>query len=463
MMSGRHKKTKLRVYVGPSANTKAVHNVNDDANPVYIESPHCCANVAMRIRDFAGFTPNNTPPIPNTPYFGSRKRNFSMQMQVRFKKPVSADSLMFGGMFDGKVAPPMGAWVALKFAGLIDPAIAYDIYADRPWILSPMFCSMNIVDVRDAPCTWKELEEKYGCTSIVDQVAPSQSRSAPKLSSAGLASSVRSDHSSADSIGNGSSNTGKSSKSFDGGRPSAVNLGISRVLGDNGTPPNEATPRSSFSSLRSVRSVAPPTSNPGLREVALQAADVAKKAGRPSVKEILGEWECGGEKELQENNKGLVGDIKEGAQTVGPIFGESNVTERRRWFQTASNRESMILSPDKVYNLEIFAPFFNWNTFDVNLGIAFNVAPYINDQPIRIVMQSRDREITYVCFEMKLARTDEEIYEPPPPVDEDESDDEEPAASDARAGGAGSGSKVAAVVKPADGKESDDEDEFFDA
>ncbi|KAJ3303947.1 hypothetical protein HDU93_006439, partial [Gonapodya sp. JEL0774] len=77
---------------------------------------------------------------------------------------------MFGGMFDGKVSPPMGAWVALKFASLIDPAIAYDVYADRPWVLSPVFCSMNIVDVRDAQYSWKELEEKFGSTSVVDQV-----------------------------------------------------------------------------------------------------------------------------------------------------------------------------------------------------------------------------------------------------------------------------------------------------
>src|SRR4051812_41787835 len=85
---------------------------------------------------------------------------------------------MFGGMFDGKVAPPMGAWVALKFAQLIDPAITYDIYSERPWILSPVFCSMNIVDVRKAEHTWEELESKFG-NDLFDHLA---SLAGPSLS-----------------------------------------------------------------------------------------------------------------------------------------------------------------------------------------------------------------------------------------------------------------------------------------
>jgi hypothetical protein len=43
--------------------------------------------------------------------------------------------------------PPTGAWMAIKFANLIDPALATDIYAEKPWLYSPMLCSMNIVNV----------------------------------------------------------------------------------------------------------------------------------------------------------------------------------------------------------------------------------------------------------------------------------------------------------------------------
>jgi hypothetical protein len=35
----------------------------------------------------------------------------------------------------------------MKFATLIDPALQTDVYADSPWIFSPILCSMNTVNV----------------------------------------------------------------------------------------------------------------------------------------------------------------------------------------------------------------------------------------------------------------------------------------------------------------------------
>ena len=55
---------------------------------------------------------------------------------------------MFGAEFENKMNPPTGAWIAIKFANMIDPALATDIYADKPWLYSPMLCSMNIVNVQ---------------------------------------------------------------------------------------------------------------------------------------------------------------------------------------------------------------------------------------------------------------------------------------------------------------------------
>lgn len=58
---------------------------------------------------------------------------------------------MFGADFDKKCNPPTGTWVALKFASLIDPALEYDVYCEKPWLLSPLLCSMNILNVQKAP------------------------------------------------------------------------------------------------------------------------------------------------------------------------------------------------------------------------------------------------------------------------------------------------------------------------
>ena len=57
---------------------------------------------------------------------------------------------MFGGEFERKVSPPTGAWVAVKFANLIDPALLTDLYSDNPWLYSPILCAMNVVNVQPA-------------------------------------------------------------------------------------------------------------------------------------------------------------------------------------------------------------------------------------------------------------------------------------------------------------------------
>ena len=38
----------------------------------------------------------------------------------------------------------------MKFATLIDPALQNDLYCEKPWVFSPMLCSMNLVDIK--PC-----------------------------------------------------------------------------------------------------------------------------------------------------------------------------------------------------------------------------------------------------------------------------------------------------------------------
>ena len=57
------------------------------------------------------------------------------------------DDIVFGSEFEKKTTPPTGSWVAMKFATMIDAALQSDIYADKPWVYSPMLCSMNFCNV----------------------------------------------------------------------------------------------------------------------------------------------------------------------------------------------------------------------------------------------------------------------------------------------------------------------------
>jgi hypothetical protein len=79
-------KRRLRCRIGPSINTLSVYNVNDDANPHFIDSPYFTGSIVVRIKNFNGITPDNKPPIKNIPYFESKRRQFSIQLSGRFKQ-----------------------------------------------------------------------------------------------------------------------------------------------------------------------------------------------------------------------------------------------------------------------------------------------------------------------------------------------------------------------------------------
>jgi len=67
---------------------------------------------------------------------------WSIQVQGRFLKPVSADDVMFGNTFDGPPKRPPGTSAALKFARFVDPTLSHDLTSQTPWALSPLISTM---------------------------------------------------------------------------------------------------------------------------------------------------------------------------------------------------------------------------------------------------------------------------------------------------------------------------------
>ncbi|KAI8849611.1 hypothetical protein BC829DRAFT_361868 [Chytridium lagenaria] len=282
---------KLRVRIGASLSSLETYNVNDDSNPHFIDSPYFVGNVAVRVKNFVGVVPEGvSAPLASTDYFGTRRRLFSIQVQGRFKHEHTADDVVFGAEFENKVSPPTGAWLAVKFANYIDPALITDMYSDRPWLFSPMLCSMNIVNV--------------------------------------------------------------------------------------------------------VKAAAP-----------LCAA----KAVAYKPESILGKWEWGGAVELKEDNSLLCPDPSkiviadaDGSENGVP-YKSDDIAERRKWFNKKDNRLATSFTPDNVYNLEIFAPFIDFNTFDLTLGINVNLLRYLNEQPIRLICKSHSKNVPFYVIEFLLA------------------------------------------------------------
>jgi Protein of unknown function (DUF1769) len=79
------RRRRLRVRVGPSLDTLETCDVNNEQNPHFIDSPHFTGNILVRIKDFKGVTPHGGAPKRSDAYFGDKKRNFSVQVQGRFK------------------------------------------------------------------------------------------------------------------------------------------------------------------------------------------------------------------------------------------------------------------------------------------------------------------------------------------------------------------------------------------
>ncbi|KAJ3063341.1 hypothetical protein HDU98_000833 [Podochytrium sp. JEL0797] len=144
---------RLLVRIGPSLDNLTHHNVNDDANPVFVDSPLFVGYVIFRVKNFNGVTPDGSPAIATSDYFTSneaRKRLFSIQCQGRVKEEIRGDHLVQGNTWQKKIRVPWGANIVLKLAEMIDSTFSHDLYAAKPWTMSTVLSSQNLMHVTKA-------------------------------------------------------------------------------------------------------------------------------------------------------------------------------------------------------------------------------------------------------------------------------------------------------------------------
>ncbi|KAF9362122.1 hypothetical protein BGX26_000010 [Mortierella sp. AD094] len=159
MSSTQPTRYRLRVSAGPSADPKDLKpiTVNDDANPMLIESDEFIGQIVVRLRNldkafgFAqGQIEDGLKSMPNSPWFtkpGGNNNLSSVQISGRFKREWQGDQIVFGNQFEKPLRLPPFSSIALKFIQFIDPGLKADIYADRPWAFSPLIATMNTVNV----------------------------------------------------------------------------------------------------------------------------------------------------------------------------------------------------------------------------------------------------------------------------------------------------------------------------
>ncbi|KAK5010961.1 hypothetical protein LTR28_006685 [Elasticomyces elasticus] len=140
----------LRATAGPTyeASTQQEVHVNTD-EAVHISTKEIEADIKIRIRNYRG------PPGSHTtsPYFapGSKHEHDLYSIAFSFSIPSSSSvpngqDLVFGNDFDHPVRDklPPGFGVAFKFAtSYIDPGLYGDVYADEPYLYSPLLSTIN--------------------------------------------------------------------------------------------------------------------------------------------------------------------------------------------------------------------------------------------------------------------------------------------------------------------------------
>lgn len=334
---------KLRVRIGPDVDHLVVADVNNDKDPIFVDSPFFTGNILVRVKDFHGIIPKGKKLIHSSPYFDDKKRLFSIQVQGRFKHNYSSEDIYFGAEFDRKVNPPTGAWMAIKFANYIDPALKAELYADKPWFWSPIFASMNILNVVDLKNTPAKDLPPIGAHPNATKKGQNESETFKEL---------------------------EKDKETDDDKS---------IFGPDLTIPITKDKSKFYSG---------------------SLLDVISKNTHQQDKLLGYNWMWEFPKVLDEDSSLLSEDIELPFET-------SDSSSRRKYFGDEDNRKSIDIKADKGYNMEIFAPFINMNTFDLSLGISINILKYLEGQPVRMVAKSWKSDKSLFVVEFDLIHPDD--------------------------------------------------------
>ncbi|KAJ3186477.1 hypothetical protein HDU85_007296 [Gaertneriomyces sp. JEL0708] len=379
--------TRLCVRVGPSLDDLTLINPNDDHHPVEINSPFFTGRVAVRIRTFRGLTPPGQSIIKTTPYFKGRKREFSVQVEGRFKHVWDGDEVLFGVLLDRRLRLPPGTDVAVKFAKWIDPAMNVDLHCEHPWTMSPLICAMNIMNVqpvagqvRSDPAS--ELSRVSGGTQqqkkkgwrpwkYSDKRDITKSAELEDLGGTRVRKNVAWRGSldyAGENVGGALATRGR--YTITSGVPPAIHPVASRWGGMAGMPrlDDDLTSRSESGVI----------------------VDSAKPEVRGPL--ALPPWRFGGEASLEEDT---------GSLATG--FRHARAPDRQKFFLKPYNRKEFLFTPDNVYGFDFYNKYLDIGNLKVSLpGFSVNLVSYWYGQPLRYLAVSKDGRATFFVVQFEL-------------------------------------------------------------
>ncbi|KDE05196.1 hypothetical protein MVLG_04437 [Microbotryum lychnidis-dioicae p1A1 Lamole] len=136
---------------GPSVHDLKPVAVN--GAPIKIKAAGFEGRISVRLSNFHGTAPGGgeAPSQPKTEYT-TPTDTMSISFCGRFtEESLNADDVLWGNQWEQPIRDylPYGTAAALKIAPLIDPALTHDIYADRPWALSPLLATMQHIQAEE--------------------------------------------------------------------------------------------------------------------------------------------------------------------------------------------------------------------------------------------------------------------------------------------------------------------------
>ncbi|KWU43016.1 DUF1769-domain-containing protein, partial [Rhodotorula sp. JG-1b] len=157
---------------GPSLDALSPVDVN--RTPIHIDGPHFEGDVAVRLKDYRGPRSEEGKFVrqPEQAFMGEGD-TWSISFQGRWKDEVNADDVLFGNVWQKPIKSylPYGTSAALRFMRYIDPSMDCDLYADKPWALSPLFATLQYLSAREASAS-EGLTSKFIPDAFPEDISP---------------------------------------------------------------------------------------------------------------------------------------------------------------------------------------------------------------------------------------------------------------------------------------------------
>ncbi|KAI0064349.1 DUF1769-domain-containing protein [Artomyces pyxidatus] len=348
---------RLRVVAGPSTSELVPITANSGV-------PHPIMSDAFEGKILAyikGFT-DEQGRVLESEYFDREDRKgitWSIQVQGRFLRPISADDVMFGNTFDRPLKLPWGSGAALKFMKFVDPTLDHDLASStQPWALSPLISTMP-----HFAHTHTDSSRSSSPMTHLDPGHPSPSVSPNGAHSATLSS------------------------------PSCPPFPSSRSLTDDTSQLHLALQCPSYSPEVGSLSPSPSHSSDGHGPPSTSPSrdpdtKRSKRLSTGSIASIASHLSTGSADRRARRRTGKANKKEERLRELGARG------ERRAYFRDAERRREIVFGPEDVLTVDFCYGFLEFApTLALQLpgGISFDLMHYWDGQPVRFVCCERKR------------------------------------------------------------------------